>query len=268
MYPGQICVKNGDAWSDLVRRRSTGSFGHLVGRNSSGGTRGSIQERSHVPTDHERADGPRLQCNAKQCHEKLKALKKRYEEVIDKQRQSGAGVESKEEGTEVDFCFFAQIHRVLGSRAVVNPPQLLKNGTPQSHASSESSAPVVQPFRSRVQSSSRPSTPETATPLAQAARSRLLSSSSRQSTPKVLTLPPPVTEEVEEEDTHEPSADQSATELPVAEPEQSAPVTVPEQSVPVAVPEQSAPVAVPEQSAPATEPATQQSLPGPSHAKK
>ena len=159
-------------------------------------------------------------------------------------------MESKEEGTEVDFCFFAQIHRVLGSRAVVNPPQLLKNGTPQSHASSESSAPVVQPFRSRVQSSSRPSTPETATPLAQAARSRLLSSSSRQSTPKVLTLPPPVTEEVVEEDTHEPSADQSATELPVA------------------VPEQSVPVAVPEQSASATEPATQQSVPGPSHAKK
>ena len=186
-----------------------------------------------------------FQLNAKQCREKLETLKRRYKEVIDKQRRSRAGVESEEEGTQVDFRFYAQIHRVLGSRAVVNPPQLLEIGTPQSSASSESSAP-----------------------LAQAACSRLLSSSSRQSTPKVLTLPPPVTEEVEEEDTHEPSADQSATELPVAEPEQSAPVTVPEQSVPVAVPEQSAPVAVPEQSAPATEPATQQSLPGPSHAKK
>ena len=55
-------------------------------------------------------------------------------------------------------------------------------------------------------------------------------------------MPPPVTEEVEEEDTHEPSADQSATELPVTEPEQSAPVAEPEQIVP------------------ATEPATQQFL--------
>ncbi len=64
-------------------------------------------------------------------------------------------------------------------------------------------------------------------------------------------MPPPVTEEVEEEDTHEPSADQSATELPVTEPEQSAPVTEPEQS---------APVAEPEQIVPATEPATQQFL--------
>ena len=168
-----------------------------------------------------------LQRNAKQCHKKLKALKRRSKEVIDKHKRSRAGVESEEEGTQVDFRFYAQIHRVLGSRAVVNPPQLLEIGTPQSSASSESSAP-----------------------LAQAACSRLLSSSSRQSTPKVLTLPPPVTEEVEEEDTHEPSADQSATELPVAEPEQSAPVTVPEQS------------------ASATEPATQQSVPGPSHAKK
>ena len=58
----------------------------------------------------------------------------------------------------------------------------------------------------------------------------------------MLKVPPPVTEEVEEEDTHEPSADQSATELPVTEPEQSAPVAEPEQIVP------------------ATEPATQQFL--------
>ena len=47
MYPAYIRVKNGDARSDWVRRRSTGSFGHLVGRNSSGGTRGSIHEQPH-----------------------------------------------------------------------------------------------------------------------------------------------------------------------------------------------------------------------------
>ena len=64
---------------------------------------------------------------------------------------------------------------------------------------------------------------------------------------------------MEEEDTHEPSTGQPATELPVTEPEQPTPVTEPEQSTPVTEPEQSTPV---------TEPATQQSAPGPSRAKK
>ena len=37
-------------------------------------------------------------------------------------RRSGAGVESDECVTQADFQFFSQLHRVLGSRAVVNPP--------------------------------------------------------------------------------------------------------------------------------------------------
>ena len=76
--------------------------------------------------------------SGKQCRDKLKALKKKYKDIIDKQRRSGAGVESEEEGIEDDFKFFSQLHSVLGTRAVVNPPVLLEIGLPSTPTSTGS----------------------------------------------------------------------------------------------------------------------------------
>lgn len=111
---------------------------------------------------------------SEQCRDKLEVLK--YKDVIDKQRRSSAGVESEEEGTQVDVQLITQLHRVLGGRAVVNPPQLLKIVMRESPASSDSA--LAQPFLSRLLSS-RPSTPKEPTPL------------------------PPAMQEVEEEETQE-----------------------------------------------------------------
>ena len=63
----------------------------------------------------------------KQCREKIKALKKRYKEVVDAQRRSGAGVESDDDDLEdvPGFRWFAEIHSVMRTRAVVSPPALL-----------------------------------------------------------------------------------------------------------------------------------------------
>ena len=64
----------------------------------------------------------------KQCHEKLKQLKK-YKEVTDELRRSGAGVDSDDEfeesGVYVKFKFFSEIHNVMRGRASVSPPALL-----------------------------------------------------------------------------------------------------------------------------------------------
>ena len=45
--------------------------------------------------------------STKQCRNKLKGLKKKYKNIIDEQRRSGAGIESEEEGIEDDFKFFS-----------------------------------------------------------------------------------------------------------------------------------------------------------------
>ena len=65
----------------------------------------------------------------KQCREKIKVLKKKYKEAIDKLRASGVGVDSdddlEEENIYVNFKWFMDIHRVMGRRAVVTPSALL-----------------------------------------------------------------------------------------------------------------------------------------------
>ena len=62
----------------------------------------------------------------KQCRDKIKALKKRYKDIVDRQRRSGAGCESDDEDVTVpDFKWFAEIHRVMKGRAVISPVQLL-----------------------------------------------------------------------------------------------------------------------------------------------
>ena len=82
----------------MDRRRSGGPFQCVVGCSCSGRVTRGLQERPHLA-----ARG--LQHNVKQCKDKLKALNKKYKEVINRHRQSGAGVESDEEVTQRDFCF-------------------------------------------------------------------------------------------------------------------------------------------------------------------
>ena len=64
-----------------------------------------------------------------QCREKIKALKKRYKDAVDRLRASGVGVDFNDDLEDaeifVNFKYFAEIHHVLGRRAVVNPPVLL-----------------------------------------------------------------------------------------------------------------------------------------------
>ena len=56
----------------------------------------------------------------KQCRDKVKALRRRYREIVDKLRRSGAGVESDDEVTIADFPWFQEMHRVLKHRAVTS----------------------------------------------------------------------------------------------------------------------------------------------------
>ena len=107
------------AQTDMDRRRSGGPFRCVVRCSCSGRVTRGLQERPHLA-----ACG--LQHNVKQCKDKLKALNKKYKEVINRHRQSGAGVELDEEVTQRDFWFFLQIHHVLGGRVVANPPHLLE----------------------------------------------------------------------------------------------------------------------------------------------
>lgn len=51
--------------------------------------------------------------------DKLKALRKKYEEVMDKQRRHGTGIESDEDSTLADCKLFTQLHSVLQSRVVI-----------------------------------------------------------------------------------------------------------------------------------------------------
>ena len=70
-----------------------------------------------------------------QCRAKIKALKMRYKQMVDRLRRSGAGRESDEESDESsEFPYFALLDSVLGGRAGVTPVNLLdaadRPGTP------------------------------------------------------------------------------------------------------------------------------------------
>ena len=70
-----------------------------------------------------------------QCRAKIKALKMRYKQMVDRLRRSGAGRESDEEsGESSEFPYFALWDSVLGRRAGVTPVNLLDSvdrpGTP------------------------------------------------------------------------------------------------------------------------------------------
>ena len=64
-----------------------------------------------------------------QCREKIKALKKKHKEVVDRLRKSGVGTESDEEITVDDFKWFADVHRVMKARAIIYPPHVVDSAT-------------------------------------------------------------------------------------------------------------------------------------------
>ena len=64
-----------------------------------------------------------------QCREKIKALKKKHKEVVDRLRKSGVGTESDEEITVDDFKWFADVHRVMKTRAIIYPPHVVDSAT-------------------------------------------------------------------------------------------------------------------------------------------
>ena len=66
-----------------------------------------------------------FECTYKQCRDKVKVLKKRYKDVVDRLRRSGAGVESDEEITVSDFPWLTAIHNVMRDRAVTNPRNVI-----------------------------------------------------------------------------------------------------------------------------------------------
>ena len=81
-------------------------------------------------------------CGWEQCRDKLKALKKTYKDILDKLRRSGAGVESEDEGLQVDWRYFWPMHRVMGTRSTATPRHLLGLGSRNSPVVSESSREV------------------------------------------------------------------------------------------------------------------------------
>ena len=100
--------------------------------------------------------GFKLKRTAKQCCDKLKSLKKSYKDAIDKQRRSGAGIESDEEGMEDNFKFFPKLHSVLGTRAVVNPPVLLEIGSTSTSTSTGSTTTTPDATRANTPSTEEP----------------------------------------------------------------------------------------------------------------
>ena len=70
-----------------------------------------------------------LERDERQCWEKIKSLKKKYKEAVDKLRRSGVGIESEDEPDDQEifasFKWFHSIHAVMRTRAVVVPLALL-----------------------------------------------------------------------------------------------------------------------------------------------
>ena len=64
-----------------------------------------------------------------QCRIKIKALKKRYKEIVDRARRSGTGNESEEEDLPDDFQYYSQIDAVMTGRPSVTPVHLLDSAS-------------------------------------------------------------------------------------------------------------------------------------------
>ena len=76
----------------------------------------AFQKITEVLADHD------YEQTVKQCQDKIKSLKKRYKDVIDKSRKSGAGNESGDEKSAKDLPWFDVI-RILALQHHHNPVQ-------------------------------------------------------------------------------------------------------------------------------------------------
>ena len=93
-----------------------------------------------------------------QCHVEIKALKKRYREIVDKLRKSDTGRESDEDD---DFPIFSDLHAVLDGRATISPIYLLysASGSTQSHGGQQDDDEDVDRPESPTPPTSRLDTP-------------------------------------------------------------------------------------------------------------
>ena len=127
-----------------------------------------------------------------QCRAKIKALKKRYREIVDKLRKSGTGRESDEDD---DFPFFSDLHAVMGGRATVSPIHLLdSSSSTQSQGGQQDDDNDVDRPESPISPTSRLDTPGSLADRADPELSGLLSSldtgapsTSRPNTPATFT---------------------------------------------------------------------------------
>lgn len=99
-----------------------------------------------------------------QCRAKIKALKRKYKEIVDRLRKSGEGRESDEERVPADFPFFDDIDAVMGGRDTVSPVHLLDSADTQPLLDADDDTvdfPEVPdaPLSASTSSSSRPDTP-------------------------------------------------------------------------------------------------------------
>lgn len=77
--------------------------------------------------------------SSKQCRDKIKSLKKKYKEVVDRLRRSGVGLESDDEVNVRDFRWFNELHAVMKARPVSNPQHVVDStkATPSNSPSNE-----------------------------------------------------------------------------------------------------------------------------------
>ena len=100
--------KAGLTWENMAERGrlwSEGEISTLLDAWSEGRIQAQLlgAVRSEVPfrKNEEELRKPGYDCSYKQCRNKIKALKKRYKDTVDRQRRSGAGCESDNEDVTV-----------------------------------------------------------------------------------------------------------------------------------------------------------------------
>ena len=129
--PGYKRVKDGRTQTNLERQGDCSFAGQVVGRNDSATTTVWNIVLFRAIDDELRSQG--FERDFKQCHEKIKALKK-HKETVDSLRRSGVGVQSEDdlEYVHIKFRWFAEMHGVKGRRAAVNPSGTVGHVSPSS----------------------------------------------------------------------------------------------------------------------------------------
>ena len=102
-----------------------------------------------------------------QCRVKIKALKKKYKDIVDRARRSGAGNESdEEEDLPSNFPYYSQIDAVMAGRLAVTPMHLLDSAsyTEENEFGPEGNETVAPGPSTRQQETPGPSTSQQETP--------------------------------------------------------------------------------------------------------